>query len=470
MNKYIRLVKNISTFAIGTFASKLLVFLLTPFYTSMLSPDQFSDVNLIVDTANLLIPVITVCITDAVIRFGLDRAVNRGQVFTNGLLVILCGFGVMVILMPALLQIDIIAQFPVLIYLFVLCSALNSLCLQFVRAKGFVKLFAYSGIQNTAVMVLVNVLLLGVFHMGVYGYVLSIIVADFVSALFLFWIARLKQYIHLTRINKDLLRAMVLFSLPLIPTTLFWWINTLSDKYVITYMLENGKYVNGLYSAAHKLPTFITMIAGVVMQAWNISAVTEDNARDKKRFYKNVFGSFSGLIFMGASFIILLTKVVTKILVAESYYDSWQFVPILMLATIFTCFSSFLASIYMVAKKNKVSMLTVFAGAAVNVILNLTMVPLYGGIGAAAATFISCLLVFILRAITTKQFIRFNMQIPKITLNTVILLFQTVIMILEVRFWIYLEIVFFALIVIINAGTLLNGLKGFLSMRRDGRA
>lgn len=466
MNKYIKLVKNISIFAIGTFTSKLLVFLLTPFYTSVLSPDQFGDVNLIVDTSNLIIPIATICITDAVIRFGLDRAVDRDQVFTNGILVLLSGFGIMLLLMPVLLQFDIIAEYPVLIYLFVLCSGFNSLCLQFIRARGLVKLFAYSGIQNTAIMVIVNIIMLGVFHLGIYGYVLSIIIADFISAIFLFWIAGLRKFIHFRAINKRLLRAMILFSLPLIPTALFWWINTLSDKYVITYMLENGKYMNGLYSAAHKLPTFLTMIAGVVMQAWNISAITEDNAKDKKRFYKNVFGSFTAIIFMGASFVILLTKVITKILVAGQYYDSWQFVPVLMLATVFTCFSSFLASIYMVAKKNRVSMLTILAGAVVNIVLNLIMVPIYGAIGAAIGTFISCLLVFILRAITTKQFIRFDMQIPKLTLNTIILVFQSVVMIFEVQYWIYLEAIFFALIVIINAGTLLNGVRGFFSMHR----
>lgn len=169
---------------------------------------------------------------------------------------------------------------------------------------------------------------------------------------------------------------------------------------------------------------------------------------------------------MGASFVIVLTKVIIRILVDSEYYEAWQYVPFLMLATVFTCFSSFLSSIYMVAKKNRVSMLTVLVGAVVNVALNLVLVPLYGGLGAASATFISCLLVFILRAVTTKRFIHFNMQVPKLVLNTIILLFQSVLMIMEVQYWIYLEVIFFILIVIINAGTLLNGLKSFISMRR----
>ena len=94
MNKYVKLIKNISVFAIGTFTSKLLVFLLTPFYTRMLSPDDYGVVNIIVDTSNLILPIATICITDAVIRFGLDRAVDRREVFTNGLMVILSGFAV----------------------------------------------------------------------------------------------------------------------------------------------------------------------------------------------------------------------------------------------------------------------------------------------------------------------------------------------------------------------------------------
>lgn len=169
---------------------------------------------------------------------------------------------------------------------------------------------------------------------------------------------------------------------------------------------------------------------------------------------------------MAASFVILFTKVITKILVADSYYESWIFVPVLMLAIVFNCFSSFLASIYMVAKKNRVSMITILVGAAVNVVLNLIMVPLWKGSGAAIATFISCMLVFILRAITTRQFIRFNMQLPKLALNTLILITQAFVMILEVQYWIPIEIAFCVAMIGLNVGTLLNGVKSFLNMRR----
>ena len=466
MNKYIKLVKNISIFAIGTFTSKLLVFLLTPFYTSVLSKAEYGTVNLIVDTSNLLIPIATVCITDAVIRFGLDSAIDRKEVFTNGLLVILCGFAALLLLCPVLLMIPIISEYTILVYLYVLCSALNSLCLQLVRSRGLIKLFAYSGIQNTALMIIINVLFLGVFHFGVYGYVLSILLADLLSALFLFWIAGLRKYVRFKKINKELLRAMIVFALPLIPTTLFWWINSVSDKYVLTYMLEDGIAIQGLYSAAHKLPSFITMIAGVVMQAWNISAVTENEAADRKLFYKNVFATYSGLIFLAASGIVLMAKVITRILVSSAYYESWKYVPILMLAIIFTCFSSFLSSIYMVVKKNKISMLTVLVGAIVNIVLNILLIPICEGIGAAIATFISCLLVFILRAVTTKKLIPFDMQGRKIFLNTLLLIFQTTVMVLETKLWIPLEIAFFILILCINAGTLINGLKDLLSAKR----
>ena len=42
MNKYKKLLKNTFLFGIGTFSSKLMVFLLMPIYTAVLSPDQYN--------------------------------------------------------------------------------------------------------------------------------------------------------------------------------------------------------------------------------------------------------------------------------------------------------------------------------------------------------------------------------------------------------------------------------------------
>ena len=84
MDKYRRLVSNTVVFAIGTFSSKVLVFLLMPLYTWALSPDQYAVTDLIVQTGNLLLPLVTLGIVNAVIRFGLDKSVRKSDVLTSG--------------------------------------------------------------------------------------------------------------------------------------------------------------------------------------------------------------------------------------------------------------------------------------------------------------------------------------------------------------------------------------------------
>lgn len=68
----IKLLKNSALLVIGNFASKILVFFLVPFYTTVLSTEEYGAADLITTTVNLLYPVLTVMISTAVLRFCLD--------------------------------------------------------------------------------------------------------------------------------------------------------------------------------------------------------------------------------------------------------------------------------------------------------------------------------------------------------------------------------------------------------------
>ena len=72
MNKYKRLLSNTAILGMGTFASKVLVFLLMPLYTALLSTEEFGVADLVAQTANLLIPLAAVGICDGLFRFALD--------------------------------------------------------------------------------------------------------------------------------------------------------------------------------------------------------------------------------------------------------------------------------------------------------------------------------------------------------------------------------------------------------------
>ena len=83
--KFSYLIKNTGLLFISNFASKILVFLLVPFYTSVLTTVEYGTYDLLYTTVQLITPIVTLNIVDAVIRFSIDsERENQKNVFTVG--------------------------------------------------------------------------------------------------------------------------------------------------------------------------------------------------------------------------------------------------------------------------------------------------------------------------------------------------------------------------------------------------
>ena len=76
-------------FGISTFGSKILVFLLTPLYTAVLLTAEYGVADLINTTVNLIYPVLTLAITDATLRYALDKNCSKQAVLGNSLVITL---------------------------------------------------------------------------------------------------------------------------------------------------------------------------------------------------------------------------------------------------------------------------------------------------------------------------------------------------------------------------------------------
>jgi O-antigen/teichoic acid export membrane protein len=183
-DKYSKLAGNTIIFAISSFSSKLLTLLVQPFLTYAMA--EIADLGLakiLSQYANLLIPFVSMGMSNAIIRFGLDKGNSEKQVFTNGLLTILGGFGILILCWPVAQFLPDMAQYGFLIYIYVLMSCLRTLCTQFVRSRQWNKLVAVDGILCTFATLMFYVLYLVGFHWGANGYLLAIISGDLVSVL-----------------------------------------------------------------------------------------------------------------------------------------------------------------------------------------------------------------------------------------------------------------------------------------------
>ncbi|MBE6677002.1 MAG: hypothetical protein E7594_09215, partial [Ruminococcaceae bacterium] len=415
-----RLFGNTVIFTVGKFVSKMLVFFMMPLYTACLSEAQYSTADLITQLANLLIPLACLGIAEGLFRNAAAKEGDKEAFFSSGMAILAISSAGFLLLSPLLLLLEYFASYVWLIVIFVLCSNFHSVCAQYVCAIGRTKTFAVQGIVNTALNIGFNLLFLLGFGMKIEGYVLSVVCADFVTTLVLIVYCRLWRAFSVKKISRKIMGEMLRFSLPLIPTTVFWWITGVSDRYLVARMRSDAE--NGLYAAAYKIPTLLTYVVSVFNEAWRLSAVKESDDPDAcAEFFGKVFRYYVAIVFVGGAALIAFAKVASVVLFADSYFEAWLYVPVLVLATVFTSFDSFLATAYFTKKKTMVSFYTSMLGAVLNVVLNLIWIPSWGAVGASVATLISYFAVFVLRAATMHRYIRFNLQIPRIAINTVLL-------------------------------------------------
>lgn len=467
-NKYTRLLSNTVLFGISTFSSKILSFLLTRLYTGVLAQASFGIVDLVSACANLLIPLVSLGISNAVIRFGLEKGVSKKGVFTGGLVAISSGFLVLVLCWPLVSRVSVLQGQVGLLYIYVLMSCLRTLCCQFVRSRMLIRLYAVDGILATLYTVGFNVLFLVVLQMGTTGYLLSIICADALSCLFLFVVAGLHRYISIKAFSKKLYAAMLRYSLPLVPAAMFWWITAASDRFFVAYIC--GVAANGLYAAAYKVPSVVSLFSTIFTEAWQLSAITDGQDAGREKFFSQIFAALMGVSFMAGGCLIIGCKVVMRFLVAPNYYTAWQYIPLLIVAIVFSCLVTFLNSVYMVEKKSNLSLITMMIGAVCNLALNAWLIPKFGPNGAAFATFVSYMLVFVIRAVNTRRFIVISFSPGKMVLNTLLLLAMSFIMICNVQMWPLWCGLLLTVLLALNIGSLVRGVLQILKRRNRGAA
>ena len=433
-NRYSKLAGNTLIFAISSFSSKLLTLLVQPFLTYAMA--EISDLGLsklLSQYANLLIPFVSLGISNAIIRFGLDRGNSKKQVFTNGLLTILLGYAVLLVCWPVVRLLPDMAEYGLLLYIYVLTSCLRTLCTQFVRSREKNHLVALDGVLCTFATLMFYVVYLVGFKLGATGYLLAIICGDAFSVLFLTLRSRLWRYVELRGVNTRLWRQMLAFALPMIPAQISFWIINASDLFFVREMCggldgHTGEAWSGLLSTGYFLPTILTTLGTIFYEAWQISAVTEQKGIG--RFYTNVFRSYSSVLFCCAAGILWLCRPLMHIMKANYYY-AWHFVPFLTLAATCTCMNQFLSSVYVRSQRSTHNLYTMLAGALANCVMNYFFIRWWGPVGATYASFLGLGLVFVLRAADTHRMIALHIHPLRVGANLLLLVAEAFFLLAE---------------------------------------
>jgi O-antigen/teichoic acid export membrane protein len=212
-------------------------------------------------------------------------------------------------------------------------------------------------------------------------------------------------------------KDMLSFSIPLVPNVVSWWLVNSADKYIILYFLTSE--MNGIYAISSRFPTIIILVNSIFILAWQDHTImTKDNDEERLKFDSKIFNMFVNFEFSIVFILIAVSELTVRFLIAEEFYESYKFMPLLYIGVAFSAFSGYFGAAFIREKKTKAIFTSSVIGGVINLMVCLLLIKYIGLFASALGTFVSYLVMFIIRLEQSKSFY-------KIKLNNTRLVFLT---------------------------------------------
>ena len=386
-----RLVKHSAIYGLGGIVSRILAVLLLPLYTSYLGPKGFGKIETVVALTTVLVIVLRLGISSAFFRFYFDSpdpdrrtlVVRTSFWFTMTMATagLIAGFALATPIAHALRLGDdpwLVRAAFVGLWAQMNYEQLTSLFRVEERSTAFV----IASLANVLITIGATLLLVVGLHKGPTGAV----VGNFVGTLAVYVPLLLYRRYQLgLQFDRELFRQMNRFGLPLVPSALaLWAINFIDRIFIAQY---KGQVEVGVYSVAVRISSAVVFLMIAFRLAWPAFAYSIEDDREARRTYAFV-RTYLTLV---CSWISLALGVLAPWLVhvlapKPEFHRAAQAVGVLAFASTAYAGYTVLAIGSGRARKTQLNWVISAVAAAVNIVLNVLLIPPYGMIGAAIST------------------------------------------------------------------------------------
>lgn len=415
--KYRNLALNTALFAVNAVATKLISFFLVPLYTAYMSAGEYGLTDMSLTVISLLTPLVTLDVAEAAVRFIVGDRRREGEYAFIALGVTVFSVLVVALLSP-LLDLGAFGGLGDYKGWFVLAyatSALMNMCGEVARGMGEVKLIPICAGSSSLVTLLSAVLFIGNLGMGVTGYFASVSLGPMIAIVLYVAVGGLgaasasgaKRLLSAPRSEAwGLCRPMLTYALPLIPNSLFWWLGSGINRLFITGML--GISASGMFAAASKVPNLLNTAYSVFQQAWQLSAFQESGEAGLSRFFSSIFALVQAGMTILCALLSLLAPWLAAVLLKGETFEAWPMIGVLLLSNLFNIFATFYGTVYSTTMHTSFIMKTTVFGALSCVVLTPALIPFLGTYGACVASALGQALVFLMRVIDSRKYLRFD--------------------------------------------------------------
>ena len=450
--------KRLSGFSIGPIVGALLGFISVPIQTWLIDPSQLGKAAMYSMAFNLTSLFMYLGIDQSFIReFNVEK--DKKNLLWNSFLIPFI-FSIITTFVYIFFYKDIskllfnsVEEYIIKILAFSLPFAVvyrfNTLI---IRMKEKAKLFSFIQIINKVIGLILLIIILLFFNKNFKG----IIQAQFYTLLLITVITtfiNINDWKYKFKLDKLLIKKIVLFGLPLIPTSIMMWILNSMDKIALRTWSDFNSI--GLYSAAFKIVGIIVIVQQAFATFWapTVYRWYENNVSIKK--YEMVSNKLNSVLTTIFAFVVLFKNQIIMILSPE-YKSAATIVPFLMFFPIMYTLSETTQMGIGFTRKTHYNILITGIASGINVVGNFILVPKYGAIGASISTGVSYIVFFWLRTFISR-YLWERFSVKKHVISIFLMIIMASLSIVYNNF--FIDLFLFIIIIVYNRKDIIWGLS-----------
>ena len=417
-NRTTILIKNTFILGLGQFLPKIVALITLPILTLALTTSEYGIYDLILTAEGIALPLMTLQVQQAIFRKLLQASKEKTDIIINSactFLAILFAIWCPIIIGILFYVVKISFSTTLIIFFVYICASIYDVLGQTVRGLGYN--FKYSiGIVIYASLNMIGLVVVYYLHqVSIINVFICSIISYICSCGYYLFAGKIYKHIQKIKIDKDIIKELLLYALPIIPSSVSLWIVNLSDRFFITIFL--GTSLNGIYSVANKIPNLCASVYSVFNLAWTETAArVMDKDSDANEYYSTMFDVMFRFLSGAMLLLISFSPLLFRILINEQFDDAFQQMPLLFIGVFFNCIVSFYGGIYVAMQQTRQVGISAIVGALLNAIINVVFIQHLGLYAASLSTIISFAIIALYRGCEIRKYIAIKYNIVTIAL------------------------------------------------------
>lgn len=300
------------------------------------------------------------------------------------------------------------AGYVPLVFLWASMEALLFFSLSYQRARGKIKRFSVIRLAS-AVIRMLAIVSLAMAGFGFYWIIVSVIA---IETLFVIGVlAMIVLELGFLNFSSTGLKHYLIYSIPLLPGEVLFWIINVSDRYFIAHLM--GISQTGIYSASCALANLLMLLSwpiGVVLFP-SVSRLWERGDHEKvKSYFQYSLKLFLTLAIPATAGLFFLSQPLLGILATPEFEAGGFLVLLLSIGVTFA--GVFLINeytIYLVKKTGWLPLINA-TGALTNIAINIVLIPRIGIMGAAVSTVVSYFIISVIIGLWGRRNVKYKMD------------------------------------------------------------